>query len=111
MRAKRRQTPNAPNAIDLRKLQERIAELIAENDRLAKNKQQCYDELNDVIIYLKKIIEEQDYEIARLEDIRKQQLFEQEKRITKEREIMALNITTLNNNIEKYRAENLLMSE
>uniref|UniRef100_A0A915BUF0 A kinase anchor protein 9 n=1 Tax=Parascaris univalens TaxID=6257 RepID=A0A915BUF0_PARUN len=76
---------------------------------LAKKHQHHNDELNDVIIYLKKTIEEQDYEIARLEDTRKQQLIEHEKRIANEREIMTLNVTTLKNDIEKYRIENRLI--
>ncbi|VDM46827.1 unnamed protein product [Toxocara canis] len=85
--------------------------MIVENDCLLKEKQRCCEELNDVIIYLKHTIEEQDYEIARLEDIRKEQTFEHEKRIRMDREVAELEMSQLKNDIEKCRAENLLMSK
>ncbi|VDK47852.1 unnamed protein product [Anisakis simplex] len=91
------------------RFEERIADLIVENDRLAKEKQRSYDEMNDVIIYLKETVEAKDYEIARLEDMKRDQISKQntttEKVTSDDRE----EISRLNDELEKCRAENILM--
>ncbi|CAB3410011.1 unnamed protein product [Caenorhabditis bovis] len=90
-------------------LQETIAKLIVTNETTENKLANLTFETNDVISYLKKLVEEKDEEIARLEDMLEIQQNDFKKQMTINRENFEKEEFKMKEEIEKLRSEMKIM--
>uniref|UniRef100_A0A914W7V3 Uncharacterized protein n=1 Tax=Plectus sambesii TaxID=2011161 RepID=A0A914W7V3_9BILA len=103
----RREEKDKDNVID--KLQERLAELITENISLENEVRNNVADHNDVIDYLKRTVEKQDDEIARLEDQVHRGAKEFDLKLKTEQDRLFDDIANLTSEVERITTENAIL--
>uniref|UniRef100_A0A914VBR0 Uncharacterized protein n=1 Tax=Plectus sambesii TaxID=2011161 RepID=A0A914VBR0_9BILA len=103
----RREEKDKDNVID--KLQERLAELITENISLENEVRNNVADHNDVIDYLKRTVEKQDDEIARLEDQVHRGVKEFDMKLKTEQDRLFDDIANLTSEVERITTENAIL--
>ncbi|CAO4380193.1 unnamed protein product [Caenorhabditis nigoni] len=90
-------------------LLQRLAELIVTNEATENQLTNLTFESNDVISYLKKLVEEKDEETARLEEMLVEQMKESDRKFKNHRENYELEEKKLKEEIEKLKSEMSIM--
>ncbi|PIC27788.1 hypothetical protein B9Z55_019937 [Caenorhabditis nigoni] len=105
----RQDSEEKPLDEQLELLQERLAELIVTNEATENQLTNLTFESNDVISYLKKLVEEKDEETARLEEMLDEQMKESDRKFKNHRENYELEEKKLKEEIEKLKSEMSIM--
>ncbi|CCD68167.1 GRIP domain-containing protein [Caenorhabditis elegans] len=105
----RQDSDEKPLEEQLELLQEKIAEMIVTNEATENQLTNLTFESNDVIIYLKKLVEEKDEETARLEEMLEEQRKESDRMFKIHRDNSELEEKKLKEQIEKLKSEMSIM--
>ncbi|KAF1751447.1 hypothetical protein GCK72_018001 [Caenorhabditis remanei] len=106
----RQESEEKPLDEQLELLQEKIAELIVTNEATENQLTNLTFESNDVISYLKKLVEEKDEETARVEEMLDEQMKESDRKFKIHRENYELEEKKLKEEIEKLKSEMSIMA-